>query len=97
MSGPPAGKSYEVAWKSDPTHDDETVMNGAPKMALWVCPATQDGFTGGPPALGVHFFVNGDELPAPLFGEVFEFGVEGADQVEFLLAAPAFELLLAGD
>ena len=21
---------------SDPTHDDETVMNGAPKMVLWV-------------------------------------------------------------
>src|SRR6266702_2219521 len=24
------------ASKSDPTHDDETVMNGAPKMVLWV-------------------------------------------------------------
>jgi hypothetical protein len=22
--------------ESDPTHDDETVMNGAPKMGLWV-------------------------------------------------------------
>ena len=25
-----------VGWASDPTHDDETVMNGAPKMVLWV-------------------------------------------------------------
>lgn len=32
-----------------------------------------------------------------MFGEVFEPWVGGADQVEFLLAAPAFELLLAGD
>jgi hypothetical protein len=31
--------------------------------------------------LGVHFFVGGDELPAPLFGEVLEVGVLGADQV----------------
>ena len=31
--------------------------------------------------LGVHFFVGGDELPAPGFGEVFEVGVQGADQV----------------
>ena len=29
--------------------------------------------------LGVHFFVGGDELPAPLFGEVLEVGVLGAD------------------
>jgi len=47
--------------------------------------------------LRVHLFVDGDELPAPIFGEVFEFGVLGADKVEFHFAAPAFELFLAGD
>jgi hypothetical protein len=30
-------------------------------------------------ALGVHFFVGGDELPAPGFGEVFEVWVIGPD------------------
>jgi hypothetical protein len=29
--------------------------------------------------LGVHFFVGGDEFPAPGFGEVFEVWVLGAD------------------
>ena len=29
--------------------------------------------------LGVHLFVGGDEPPAPLFGEVFEGGILGAD------------------
>jgi hypothetical protein len=41
--------------------------------------------------------MDGDELPAPLLGEVFEFGVEGADKVEFLFAAPSFELFLTGN
>ena len=31
--------------------------------------------------LGVHSFVGGDELPTPLFGQVFEVGILGADQV----------------
>jgi hypothetical protein len=41
----------------------------------------------------VDAFVGSDEGPAPLGGEVFEFGVLAADEVEFLFAAPAFELL----
>jgi hypothetical protein len=53
--------------------------------------AQDDGFLGwvekrqrelvGDGLLGVHFFVGGDEVPAPGFGEVFEVWVLGADQV----------------
>jgi hypothetical protein len=38
-----------------------------------------------------------DELPAELFGEVFEVWVGGSDEVQFLLSTPAFELLFASD
>lgn len=31
--------------------------------------------------LGLHLFVHSDELPTPLFGQVFEVGVLGADEV----------------
>lgn len=50
-------------------------------------------------ALGsrVHSFVSCDEFPSPLFGQVAKVGVYGADEVEFLLAAPAFELGFSGD
>jgi len=44
-----------------------------------------------------HPLVGGDELPAPDGGEVFELGIGGADEVELLFAAPAFELGFAGD
>ena len=47
--------------------------------------------------LGVHLVVDGDELPAPLGGEIFELGILDADEVELLFAAPAFELFFAGD
>jgi hypothetical protein len=40
-----------AASESDPTHDDETVMNGAPKMVL----SSQDGFMGDPPADQFNF------------------------------------------
>jgi hypothetical protein len=45
----------------------------------------------------VYGLVGGEELCAPALGEVFEFWVAGADEVELLLAAPAFQLLLTGD
>ena len=53
------------------------------------CSAQDDGLLGwverrqrelvGYGLLEVHFFVGGDELPAPSFGEVFEVWVMGAD------------------
>ena len=44
-----------------------------------------------------HAFMHGEEFPAPSGGEVFEFRVGRADECDFLFAAPALELFLAGD
>jgi hypothetical protein len=41
--------------------------------------------------------VLGDELPVKLLRKVFEFGVGCADEIQFLLATPALELLLAAN
>lgn len=72
------------------------------------CPASADCEGGVPGAVcaagldngglfGVHAFVAGDALPVELLGEVFEFGVDGPDEGEFLFASPALELGFTGD
>ncbi len=58
----------------------ESAQAAALRMTGFVGGLKEDkGNWSGDGLLGFHFFVGGDELPAPGFGQVFEVWVLGAD------------------